>query len=291
VIPYKSEMKMREYDVFKSYYCGLCKALGKEFNQAVRLGLNYDLTFLALLLSSLNEDKDTVRREGCIANPFKKKMIINENEGLTYSSHISIILSYFKLSDDWQDERAISSILASPIYLFPIRKAKRLYKDKYYHISELLKELSKLEKLNCNKMDESADVFGKLMEEVASAPFISDQTTIRVLKWLGYNLGRWIYLLDAFNDMEEDIKNKNYNPIITQYQYKENEDIKDFIKRVREPLEFSLTYTLDNIAKSYELLNIKHNKEILDNIIYMGARHKMEQVLNKKEVKKLEKSI
>ncbi len=291
VIPYKNELKVREYDVFKAYYCGLCKTLGKEFNQAVRFGLNYDLTFLALLISSLDSNRDTFKREGCISNPFKKKMIINTNDGLLYTSNISIMLIYFKLLDDWKDEKSIMSIVSTTAFLFPVRKAKRLYPNKYDTIKTYLKRLTQLEKANCDKIDESADMFAKLMEEIAAAPFITDENTLRVLRWLGYNLGRWIYILDAFNDIEEDIKKKNYNPILLQYDYNKAESIEDFKKRVRDPIEFSLTFTLDSMAKSYELLDIKHNKEILDNIIYMGTRFKMEQVLNKKEVKKLEKSI
>ena len=291
VIPYKNELKVREYDIFKSYYCGLCKTLGKDFNQTVRFGLNYDLTFLAVLLSSIDSNRDTFKREGCIANPFKKKMIMNTNHGLAYTSNISVMLIYFKLMDDWRDDKSLLSLLSTCAFLFPVRKAKRLYPEKYDAIKVYLQKLTELEKAKCNKIDESADMFAKLMEEIASAPFITDETTDRVLRWLGYNLGRWIYVLDAFNDIEEDIKKKNYNPILLQYDYNENESIEDFRQRVKEPIEFSLTFTLDNMAKSYELLDIKHNKGILDNIIYMGTRFKMEQILNKREVKELEKSI
>ncbi|RKD31967.1 hypothetical protein BET03_11865 [Thermohalobacter berrensis] len=281
IMPYKDELKVREYRVFKGYYCGLCKTLGREFNQIVRLGLNYDLTFLALLLSSLENKRDKLKGEACISNPFKKKTIIQQNNSLKYTSYISVILIYFKLIDDWRDEKSIPSLLASIPYILPVKKAKKTYEDKYDIIKHYLNQLIKLEKNNCEVIDESANTFAKIMEEIAVAPFIIDEKEIRILKWLGYNMGRWIYILDAFNDIEKDIKEKNYNPILLQYKYNKSEDIEEFKSRIRDSIEFTLTFTLDNIAKSFELLDIKQNKEIIENIIYIGTRHKMNKILRK----------
>lgn len=194
--------------------------------------------------------------------------------------------------DDWKDDKSLSSLLAITAFLKPIKKSKALYPQKYQTIKAYLEKLSQLERKNCNNIDQSADLFAKIMEEIASAPFIADLTTLRILRWLGYNLGRWIYILDAFDDLEKDIKNQSYNPILLQYHYQQGEDIEDFISRVKGPLEFSLTFTLDNMAKSYELLNPQYHRGILDNIFYMGTRFKMDQVLHTtKEDKNLEKSI
>ncbi|MCR1898376.1 DUF5685 family protein [Irregularibacter muris] len=291
VMPYKSELKMREYETFRAYYCGLCKTMGKEFNTAVRFGLNYDLAFLGILLSSLQPTKDQVVIEGCIAHPLKKKKIIVTNQSLIYTAHISIMLIYFKLLDDWKDNQSLSSLLASRAFLQPIKKAKALYPEKYEAIRIYLEKLSLLEKENCDRIDESADLFAKIMEEIAAAPFIEDANTLRILRWLGYHLGRWIYILDAFDDLKKDCKDKNYNPILLQYPYAEEEDIEDFISRVKASIEFTLTLSLDNMAKSYELLDPPYHRGILDNIFYMGTRFKMDQVLHGKEDKNFEKSI
>lgn len=288
--PHKDELKVREYKIFRGYYCGLCKVLGREFNQFVRLGLNYDITFLAILLSSLDDKRDIVRAETCIAGPFKKKPIIQPNKYILYSAYISVILIYFKLLDDWKDEKRILSRLGTIPYIFAVKKAEKIYSNKYEKIKYYLDKLSYLEKTKCPIIDESADQFAKLMEELAIPPFEYDEKTTRVLKWLGYNVGRWIYILDAFNDIEKDINTGNYNPILVQYKYDNNEEIGEFVDRVRETIQFTLTFTLDNIAKSYELLNIKYNKNIIDNIIYLGTRRKMELIMNKGVVKS-EKSV
>ncbi|KNF09968.1 hypothetical protein CLPU_1c01330 [Gottschalkia purinilytica] len=291
VIPYKSELKMKEYNMFRAYYCGLCKAMGKEANQMVRMGLNYDLTFMGLLLSSIQEDRSQITFEGCIANPFKKKPIVQMNNALKYTSNISTMLIYFKLIDDWNDEKSITSLLGTVPFINSVKKSSRKYPSQYNDIKKYLKELSKLENNKCNKVDEAADMFGKLMESISTPDFITDEKIIRTLKWLGYNLGRWIYILDAFNDIEEDIKKKNYNPIILQYKYKENESINDFLNRIKEPIEFSLTFTLENMSRSFELLDVKYNRSILENIIYMGTRYKMDNIINQKEEEQIEKSL
>lgn len=290
VTPYKDELKIREYTIFRAYYCGLCKVLGKRFNQLVRMGLNYDFTFLALLLSSLSQETDTSRAEGCIANPIKKKPVVRPNSYIEYSADMSIMLVYFKLLDDWKDERSLAALAALLVYLLPVKKVKKLYPEKYNSIQSALEKLNELEKQKCHIIDESADAFAGLMQQIFTYPGFDDEKVNRILAWLGYNLGRWIYILDAFHDVEKDIKQNSYNPVLLQYEYKTGEDIEEFKARVKEPLEMSLTFTLDNIAKSFELLDIKHHRSILNNIIYMGVRHRMEQIINKGD-KKHEKSI
>lgn len=291
VVPYKDELKVREYNTFRAYYCSLCKTLGKEFNQFTRMGLNYDFVFLALLLSSIDDKPDKVYAERCIAGPWKKKPVVEYNRNIGYSAYMSIMLVYFNLLDDWKDRRSVTAVPVLVPYLRPLHKARKAYPEKYHDIDNSLKKLAILEKNQCSLIDESADAFALFMQSLFLPPYIRNDKVNRILGWLGYNLGRWIYIMDAFHDMEKDIKQKNYNPILLQYQYKEGEELSDFIEKVKEPIERSLTFTLDNVAKSFELLDVKYNKTILENIIYMGLRQKMEQIFLKRGCKSNEKSL
>jgi hypothetical protein len=273
-MPLKGELKINEYDVFKSYYCGLCKELGKSYNQLTRFGLSYDFTFLSLLLASLEKQKDYIKKEPCLANIFKKKPVILSNRNTKYCADLSIILYHLKLIDDWNDNKSIKAKLISLFYFIPAMRAKRKHKMKYLRIKKYLYTLTVLEKNNCNVMDKCADAFGKIMKYIFQPAYIKEENTKKVLGWLGYNIGRWIYILDAYDDMDIDIKENNYNPIIAQYGGK--------VKK--EEIEFVLTYTLDSISKTYELLNIEKNKGILENIIFLGMRSKMDNILNKGEI-------
>ena len=218
-------------------------------------------------------------------------MVVAQNKSLEYTSSISIMLIYFKLLDDWKDDKSVKALFANIPFRRAIKKAKEHESVKFKIIIEKLEKLSKLEQDKCGEIDEVAHAFAKLMEEISCPDFITNEDTKRILKVLGYNLGRWIYILDAVDDIEEDIKNKGYNALLLQHEYKENQDVGEFIEKVKTSVEFSLTFTLENIGKSFELLNILYNREILDNIIYLGMRSKMDEILDKKGGKDIEQSI
>ncbi len=261
---YKDLLRVCDYNVFRGYYCGLCKQLGKNFNQLTRLGLSYDMTFLAILISSLENKRVELKMQNCIAHPFTKRPVIKDDWGIEYSADMSVILSYMKLKDDWNDEHSIKSF-ARLAYYFPMKKCAKKYPKQYECIKANLQRLSKLEEQSCKSLDEAADCFGKLLEPVFD--FNGDS---KALAWLGYHIGRYIYITDAYMDIDKDLKSKNYNPFIEIYGVKLNKD--DFKQEIIK----SLTFTLNEISNAYSLLEIKKNKELLDNIIYLGLRRNLD---------------
>lgn len=279
VRPCKEELKVKDYEQFRAVYCGLCKALGRSANQLTRLGLNYDFTFLALLLMALDEEEPRLAKESCLANPFRKKAVFATNKHLEYAADMTNIFTYLKLVDDWQDERSIKALLAIPVYYFPVRIGRKRYEDKYNHYRELLQELVALESSQDKLLDKSADLFARIMTIIFTPDYINNEREKRILQYLGYNLGRWIYVLDAYIDLEEDLQNSNYNPLLLQYEYRKEEGLENFKERIWESVEFNLTYTLSNLARAYELLELYRYKEILDNIIYVGLYRVMRNKL------------
>ncbi len=262
---YKDELKIKDYNRFRAYYCGLCKQLGGRFNQLVRLGLSYDFTFLALLLDSLDK-KDTVfSKSGCLKHFGKKSAIVNENTYIEYCADMSVVFMYFKLLDDIKDEFSLKSAVAIIPYWFAVRKVRKNYPEIIELICNNLNTLSKLEKQKCANMDEVAHTFAGIMEHLFDN---GDEN----LKKLGYNIGRFIYIADAVNDIESDIKKDKYNPLRYAYPDKSIYEIKQITGN-------SLLYTLAMAGQNYEELNIIKNKDLLDNIIYLGLRHRMDLVL------------
>jgi hypothetical protein len=142
-----------------------------------------------------------------------------------------------------------------------------------------LDELSSIEKQCCRSMDMAAEPFAKLTEELfAYKPLCSDDDTERKFRWFGYNIGKWIYLLDAYNDIDDDVKDKNYNPLLIQFEY-DNGDINKFKEGIKDNVSFTLTYTLSEVGRMFELMDIKKNKSILENIIYGGMYKKTLRIL------------
>jgi len=275
VIPCKEELKVKEYNLFKAVYCALCKTLGKKSNQLTRFGLSYDFTFLALLLTALDKEEPEIVRESCIANPLKKKPVLKMNKHLEYAAELSIIFVYLNLLDNWQDERSLKALITMPVYYFPLRNKRGKHSEKYQTFKTSLERLTFLERSKNDLLDKSADIFAEIMSVIFTPDYIKGTKEERILSHLGYNLGRWIYILDAYSDLEEDLKNGNYNPLLLQYKYQESEELANFVERIKEPVEFTLTFTLSNLANSYQLLEIKRFRNILDNIIYEGLNQVM----------------
>lgn len=291
IYPEKPELKIREYELFKAYYCGMCKSIGKRCGQLPRFLLNYDSVFLALLLSSLEGEKLQIKRGRCIAHPFKKGYAVENSDLVDYASDMNILLAYYNLKDNWKDD---GSILAGTGILALKRSAlsvKRKYADKCVLIEKHLADLSELEKSCCNSMDIVAEPFALLMKEVLTCESLSDINKNReILRWIGYNIGKWIYLIDAYDDIEGDIRKKTYNVFLHQFQY-DGKNIDIFKEDIKERVEFSLTYSLSQIVKAYELMDIKGDAGVVENIIYMGMLRKTESTLGVGSCRKVDESV
>lgn len=291
ILPEKPELKIKEYEMFRAYYCGVCKSIGRRNGQLSRLVLNYDCTFLALLLSSLVDKKLDISRERCIVHPAAKRPVIVKNSMIDYASDMNVVLAYYKLMDNWNDEKSVLSSAAMRVLKHNFTKLRKKYHEKCGIIEERLKELAALEKEKCNSVDIAAEPFAKLMEEItAYEPLCKDEKLETAIRWLGYNIGKWIYVLDAYDDIEKDIKKKTYNPFLYQYSYN-GESLQEFKCKIKDATEFMLTFTLSQIAKAYELMDKKINSSIVENIIYMGMLRKTENILCAGSCSKIEKSI
>lgn len=291
ITPEKPELKIKEYEAFRAYYCGVCRSIGKRHGQLKRLTLNYDSAFLAVLLSAVANEPGKVMRRRCPAHPLEKRHMIEESNIVDYASDINLLLAYYNLEDKKRDDGKIAPSAAMLILKRKFRRLRRKYPDKCVIMEERLDDLVSLEKEKCASMDMAAEPFAKLMEEVtAFEPLCRNEKTEQTLRWIGYHLGKWIYLLDAYDDLEKDIRDKSYNPLIYQYQYKD-QDINEFRLQIRERVEFNLMYSLNQISKAFELLEIKINKGIIENIIYMGMRRKTENILGMGSCKHSEESV
>ncbi len=262
----KDELRVREYNVFRSYYCGLCKTLKTEYGYFSRFGLNYDSVFLALLLSSVTEDEYDCKKEICIAHPLEKKPIMKTNKCLSYASAVMMILAFLKLEDDIRDEHSVKAFFEYVLLTGAKRKVKKRYPALFNSCREQINKLSVLEKNNCNDLDELSDVFAHLLEILFVPDFITSDAQKRILAHIGYLIGRFIYIADAYEDKDMDKKKHNFNP----FSHKEPE---------KEKIRDLLTFNLATLAESYELLDLKINKPILDNIIYLGLSGVLDKII------------
>ncbi len=277
---YRDELKVRDYETFRAYYCGLCEAIGRYGSQTARLGLSYDMAFLAVLLSAVDGSETQFSLRRCIVHPGVKRKRAAETRGIVYAAKMSVLLGYLKFADDWQDDKSPKAAAGMLAYRRAVKRAEKGCEEEYEFIRRMLKEQSRIEAEGCDDIDLAADPFANILKTLFAPSYIKDNNMRRALEWMGYNTGRWIYITDAFCDMEKDAKDKSYNPFLAAME--PGRDIREYKRELGQRLGFVQTYTLSEIASAYELLDIKRNRAILDNIIYIGLKAKQDAVLGEK---------
>ena len=264
----KMDLTFREFDYYKGYYCGLCKYLKENHGEVSRLSLNYDITFLIVILTALYKLDSDITYERCIANPLKKKMR-RVNEITEYAASMNILLSYYKLEDNLYDDNGIKDKLAYELYKGKLKKAYEKYPQKAEYIKQQLGNLRELEKQESKSIDKVSNTFGNLMGEI----FVYKKDEYEQnLRNIGFNLGKYIYILDAYEDLEEDNKKGRYNPFIDYIDKKE--ELKNKVDRL-------ISMSLGMATKNIEQLNLEFNKSIIDNIIYSGVYLRYKSILEK----------
>ncbi len=284
ITPLKDELKVGEYTDFKSYYCGLCQHLKSRFGELPRLVLNYDLTTLALLLDGLSPHSTYRTHQPCITNPIKRKPMIISNRALSYAAAMNVSLAYYKLCDDVSDDNNLRSLTFSYVLKPYIKKFSP--KERLIHtaIATQLQALALLESRgDFDTLDAishpSAMIVGLILKHYPH-PLFEDSPRLRQQLFdFGYALGKWIYLIDALDDLEKDLKSKAFNPILTLYP-KGSMDDETFMQSIREPLSFAILSAGATCSEHFKTLPIQRNHSILNNIIHLGMMHQYNKVLS-----------
>lgn len=261
---YKPELKMKDFYKYKAYYCGLCKTLKDKYGTVGQMTLSYDMTFLIILLTSLYESETKRQQNRCMIHPVKKHdTLYNEITG--YVADMNIALSYYHLLDDWQDEKSVAGLAGSQALKRSFKKIVKKYPRQCGVIRDCLNRLLECEKNQETDLDTVSRCFGELMAEL----FVYRQDMWEeTLRKTGFYLGKFIYILDAYDDLEKDIKNKSYNPMIGF----SGED--DFHERCTSMLTMMMAET----SREFEKLPCLLDADILRNILYEGVWSKLDEI-------------
>ena len=257
------KLTAEEEQRYRALYCGLCHTLGRRYGAVSRMILNYDFTFLAALLSGAIKTEE--RR--CVASPVKKRTVARENEALDLAADVSVILTYWKLRDGAADSGGLSrrgygavARLLGRAY----REAARLHPDFDAATCRELERLATLEAERCPSLDKPADTFARLLGSVAGE--LPDPIQQRIMEQLLYHLGRWIYLVDALDDLKEDAESGNYNPILLRFSL----DNGTLTGPAREAMVSTLDASIRQMAAAYELWDFGVWSPIIRSTVYQG---------------------
>lgn len=274
VKPLKDDLKVSQLTVFKSYYCGLCQHIKKDFGELPRFVLNYDLTTLALLLDGLSPTKTYMRDSYCVTSPLKKKPMIVANEALTYAAQMNVALVYYKLLDDVSDEKSLKSQMLAHT-LSPYRQH---FRPEILPINQAIAtQLGALQAMEQSKaftsLDEISHPTAEMVAHIMSHyPYALKEDTPALREALydfGYALGKWIYIIDALDDLEKDMTKGHFNPLNVLYN-PDGSPYEVLIGKIHDQVSFTLLNCGYNCLHTLQALPLVRNRAILTNIVKLG---------------------
>lgn len=266
---YPSELKVKELAKYRAYYCGLCRLLCKHFSEPARLALSYDFTFLLILHASLYGARNYKFYYSCPVHPISGTLALI-NEYTSYSADMNLYMVYKKIQDDVLDNGGLFSMTMERLLRSKGKRLKRQYPDKTLKIDSLQEKLNEKEAENNKDLETLSSVFGEILSEIF---VIKEDLWSSYLGKIGYFLGKFIYILDAYEDMERDIKKENFNPLLNEENkliYKE-EEIKEW-----------LTVNIASACVEFEKLPCVNDYNILHNILYFGVWNKYNLIRQKR---------
>lgn len=258
VRPLQGKLSQAEQKTYQAAYCGLCHRLKKTCGRGARFILNYDFVFLFLLLDRGEESCDTRR---CAVHPVQGRPCLQGDPIMDLCAWESVILAYYKLGDSVADEGIYTGSKSRIGRLFLKRAYKRANahcKDFDYQVAMCLWELDELERANSPQLDRVADTFARLLS--AAAPATGEEDLDRARRQLLYHLGRWIYLVDAWDDLAQDTEKGRYNPIAARFGQTPDFDY----------LTTTMNHSLALAQSAFQLLPATAHAGLLENILYLG---------------------
>lgn len=271
----RDELKIKEWNRYHAYYCGLCHALKEVAGTKARLSVSYDMTFLTMLLDDLYDCEKAEGESRCVVHPVGKHPFV-KSEASVYAAKMNLLLCYDNLLDDWRDDRNVVSAAAAATIRHARMKVAEEYPRQTKAVEQYMEQLHACEERRDANLDVAAGLTGEMLGELFCW---KEDEWQKELRGLGFYLGKFIYLMDAFEDMEKDKKRGSYNPFLLSRGQVRNEDM----------AEHSLNMMAASAAECFERLPLVENLEILRNILYAGIWGKYESVKAKREKEKEEK--
>ena len=239
-------------NTYQECYCGLCNRLYEKYGLAGRNTLSYDLTFVTLLLTAVYDSPKISGEERCFVHPIKKHPYWY-NDITEFTADMNLVLSYYKMLDDYYDDNNHRAFNAAKKLENNVNAIRSRYPEQMKVIEKCLTDNMEMEKANVTNPDVPANCFGYLLAQVFT--FKQDDLTPALQKF-GFYLGKFIYLMDAYMDLKDDLKKQRYNPLISL-------DTSNFVE--------TLEAVIADCTAEYEKLPVTSYKNILDNVLYSGV--------------------
>ena len=267
----KEELKIREFDRYRAFYCGLCRSIGKRCGAACRMALSFEMTFLAILQTALYESETKEEKKRCVFHPVHKRLMLS-NEAIDYCADLSALVSYYDLRDSWEDERRADKLAESALLKRAALRAGKTLPRQREAVEQYVKKLHEIEAANEQNLDAAANLTGEMLGELY---VMKQDVYARDLRELGFYIGKFIYLCDSYEDIERDRKRNSYNPLISRFEEP------NFALNCEQMLGDMMACAV----QAFERLPILQDAEILRNILYSGIWLRFEAATEQRKAK------
>lgn len=257
---------------FRAMYCGMCKTLHTRYGNLERFTLSYDMTFLAMVLSALFEPEETAGKEICMAHPIKAHDYVT-NSIMEYAVDLNIALAYHKCRDNWQDDRNILYAAAAKALSGAYVRVQRERSVQCQAIEEWMNGIHRIEQSGLEEIDPPMNLTGQMLGTLFQ---YGDHYWSESLYRMGDGLGRFIYFMDAYDDLENDVRRNKYNPLKSMMTQENFEEL----------CRDALTMMMADCADAFEQLPILKDADLIRNILYSGVWAKYGYIQNQKAKKK-----
>ncbi len=284
VKPDNPNMYVKDTVLYRSLYCGLCKSIGQSCGSRARLCLSYDLTFLSAFMHNLMDNDIKIEKQRCVVHWIRKRPVAVPDELSKRIANLNVILTFHKLNDDVLD--CNRGRTKRSFFKKAYKKAKRKEPCFDEIVTKYFAKLVEYEKTKGDSIDLASDPFATMMQQLVYE--LAKRVYNESLADLSYNLGKWVYLIDALDDFDKDIKNDNYNVFVNLFNDCSNKC--QLLKQHFNEIEMIFAQIISCIIENGKKLDYKFNHDLTDNIMFCGIKAQTKMIMENKTCKKTTKS-
>lgn len=271
----KNKLEDGQRGLWQTFMCGLCFSTKKLYGNISRTFISNDVNFFNVLFHSVTQTEVVVKEQRCFSHPLKKRPVLQQTDLTDKLATANVLLTYWNIYDDVVDGNSTKKKAALKLLKGAYTRAQKDFAELDGMLERRYGQLREMEQSDCASLDRVAHAFAQLSQDFCVLVLGNDAT--EHLQTLCYNVGKWIYLIDALDDAEKDIKRRNYNPFVAFYSA---HSVKDLAAK-RDELQFEMYAVLNRIAQSYNDLNLTKYTCILNNVLFDSIRNKTKEILQK----------
>lgn len=261
--PDRPHLFVKDEMLYQALYCGMCKSIGKGCGATAKTALTYDTAFLSALLHNIADCDVKIEKKRCALHIIKRRYMAKPDDMSVLIGCINTALAYYKLLDDRADgdKKGIFAFL----YRRGYKRALKRHPAIADIISESMIRQKELESAGCTVIDEACEPTAQLLQRLSE--YVLGSYSTEDTKRLCYAVGKWIYLADALDDYDKDVKKDRYNVLYRAFKAPTKQEA---VAAHGEEINFLFNSLFADMRRALASIKFYYNHDLTDNIILMG---------------------